>query len=461
MPRLSNTVLNTIGQAGQGAGLFTVGQQLGGLGAKKRARDEARKEAEAIKTASSPVAKLELMAQQALERGDRQTAAALTQKAEELRSSGLVNTANINKAVAQTAKAEAETANLETEAENDAADRKAAQKSLVAQQANISSVFESLANDDTLSIRDRSYVESVSKSLKESDSQLSEEALKELSGSLQKVLDRNKDSKVNKTVRVEGGKIFLVDPSSGEVQDTGTTFRTPEVNKRLTELDERVEAAGSNASRYAGLATSVAERGLTETGTIGEMFSKTREALGVGNDADTLRRELEEIRVSGMIANLPPGVASDKDMELVARGAADFNSLTNAEAQRVLVLMSKAEEHQAEIAENNRMITSQTDSIETVHHANYRKLLKAREKSMNSLGAETYQLGSMIQERDSVRLKVRELLQRGDTNSQNILKVMAKQHPDIKNLISLETEARDLSNELNNSDIGKKNNWSF
>jgi len=461
MPKLSNTVLSTMGQAGQGAGLFTVGQQLGSLSAKKRARDEAREEAEAVKAAANPVARLELMAQQALERGDRQVAATLTQKAEELRSSGLVDAANIGKAGAQSAEAVTRTAKLEAEMAASGVERESEQTSLAAQQANISDAFASLAEDETLSPRDRAYVQSVSKNLKGNGGQMSEEALKDLSASLQKVLDRNEESDTSKSVRVEGGRVFLVDPVSGEVQETGATFRTPEVNDRLTELDERVNEAGGKSTRYAALAMQVAERGLTETGTIGEMFSKTREALGVGNDADTLRRELEEIRVSGMIANLPPGVASDKDMELVAKGAADFNSLTNAEAQRVLALMAKAAEHQAEIAENNRMITSQTDSIETVHHANYRKLLKAREKSMNSLNAEVYQLGSMLEERDTVRLKVRELLQRGDKQSENILKVMAKQHPDIKSLISLETEARDLANELNNSDLGKKNNWSF
>lgn len=461
MPKLSNTVLSTMGQAGQGAGLFTVGQQLGGLGAKKRARDLARKESKAIQAAADPIAKLELMAQQALERGDRQVAATLTQKAEELRSSGLLDQANINKAVAQGGEAEARAAKLQAEARQAKTDREREQTSLVAQQANISSAFEALSEDETLSDRDKKYVQSVNKSLKESGSQLGEEALKELSGSLQKVLDRNKASSANKQVRVEGGQVFLVDPGTGEITNTGKTVRTAEVNERLVELDEKVNQSGSNAARYAGLATQVAERGLTETGTIGEMFSKTREALGVGNDADTLRRELEEIRASGMIANLPPGVASDKDMELVAKGAANFNNLTNAEAQRVLTLMAKAEEHQAEIAENNRMITSQTDSIETVHHANYRKLLKAREKSMSSLGAQVYQLGGMMQERDTVRLKVRELLQRGDDKSRNVLKVMAKQHPDVQNLISLETEAHDLANELNNSDLGKRNNWSF
>ena len=461
MPKLSNTVLNTMGQAGQGAGLFTVGQQLGGLSAKKRARDLAREESKAVQAAADPVAKLELMAQQALDRGDRQTAAVLTQKAEELRSSGLLDQANTNKAVAQGAEATARTVKLQGETEQAEAERKAEQTSLEAQQGIISDAFASLSKDETLSESDKALVNSINDRLSKNGGQLSESALEDLSGTLQKVLDRNKASTAAKTYITQGGKIFEVDKTAGSITDTGTTFRTPEVNEQLVALGERAEEAGSNASRYAGLATQVAERGLTETGTIGEMFSKTREALGVGNDADTLRRELEEIRVSGMIANLPPGVASDKDMELVARGAADFNSLTNAQAQRVLVLMSKAEEHQAEIAENNRMITSQTDSIETVHHANYRKLLKAREKSMNSLGAEVYQLGSMMQERDTVRLKVRELLQRGDAKSKNILKVMAKQHPDVKNLISLETEARDLANELNNSDLGKKNKWSF
>lgn len=461
MPRLSNTVLNTMGQAGQGAGLFTVGQQLGGLSAKKRARDLAREESKAVQAAANPVAKLELMAQQALDRGDRQTAAALTQKAEELRSSGLVDQASINKAVAQGAEATARTAKLQDEITQAGVDRTAAQTSLEAQQGIISDTFASLSEDKTLNGPDQVLVNSINDRLSKNDGQLSEKALGDLSNTLNDILNRNKSSSANKQVRVEGGQVFLVDPDTGAVIDTGKTVRTPEINDRLVELDERVNESEGRSSRYAALAVQVAERGMSETGTIGELLSASREFFGAGNDADTLRRELEEIRVSGMIANLPPGVASDKDMALVEKGAANFNNLTNEEAQRVLVLMAKAAEHQAEIAENNRMITSQTNSIETVHHANYRKLLKAREKSMNSLGAEVYQLGSMMEERDTVRLKVRELLQRGDEKSKNILKVMAKQHPDVKNLISLEAEARDLANELNNSDVGRRNNWSF
>lgn len=84
MPRLSNTVLNTMGQAGQGAGLFTVGQQLGGLGAKKRARDLRRSNAAEIAAAGTEAEKLEVTARQLEEAGQTEAAARLRRTASTL-----------------------------------------------------------------------------------------------------------------------------------------------------------------------------------------------------------------------------------------------------------------------------------------------------------------------------------------------------------------------------------------
>jgi hypothetical protein len=84
MPKLSNTVLNTIGQAGQGAGLFTVGQQLGGLGAKKRARDLRRSNAAEIAAAGTEAEKLEVTARQLEEAGQTEAAARLRRTASTL-----------------------------------------------------------------------------------------------------------------------------------------------------------------------------------------------------------------------------------------------------------------------------------------------------------------------------------------------------------------------------------------
>jgi len=84
MPRLSNTVLNTMGQAGQGAGLFTVGQQLGGLGAKKRARDLRQSNAAEIAAAGTEAEKLEVTARQLEEAGQTEAAARLRRTASTL-----------------------------------------------------------------------------------------------------------------------------------------------------------------------------------------------------------------------------------------------------------------------------------------------------------------------------------------------------------------------------------------
>ena len=451
MPRLSNTVLNTMGQAGQGAGLFTVGQQLGGLGAKKRARDQRRSDAAEMKATTDPVKRLELLAQQAMDRGDAQVAATLTNKAAELKQSGILTASQVSKNEAQAAGeiAATERERLESSAEG---------ASNASQQAIISSAVASLAQDDSLKDSDKVLVSAINKQLKQPDVSLTQEGLKSITGALEGVLERNKATKAGKTYKMQGGEIFVVDDATGKISRTGETFATPEVNEQLVEMGEQINAAENNYGKYSSLAQAVAERGVTEGGLVGQVITSVTEGLGIAGAEATLQRDLEELRVSGMIANLPPGVASDKDMALVERGASNFNGLSNEEASRVLTLMAKAEEHKVEVLKNKRKLTSATNKIFSKHHQDYEDMLAARAKSMNSLKSENYSTFGNTVDREYVRLKARELIERKDEAG---LAVLRQEHPDIDTMVSSEKEAYDLRKSLNESELFRENNWSF
>ena len=155
----------------------------------------------------------------------------------------------------------------------------------------------------------------------------------------------------NRNTQVVGGQ--LIDKNTGVATPIkGYNTNAPEAQRRERELalKERIEKrqatklsaglekvqlnAADNVIKYQGdainfqtMANEFANRPDDLYGgvmmTLNERF---KSLLGSQDDVTELRRKLNSIRVSEGIGNLPPGVASDKDIELVMSGQIQENA---------------------------------------------------------------------------------------------------------------------------------------
>lgn len=94
---------------------------------------------------------------------------------------------------------------------------------------------------------------------------------------------------------------------------------SPQVQKRLSlAIDETVNAE-RNVGKFEQLASDIEKSDFTPgvAGTLGEKF---KELTGEQDAVSNLRREYNAIKGSQVVNNLPPGAASDKDIELAMAG---------------------------------------------------------------------------------------------------------------------------------------------
>ena len=94
----------------------------------------------------------------------------------------------------------------------------------------------------------------------------------------------------------------------------------------LTEARTKAQEAETNAANYNQLATEARDRAFYERGFFGKTLSATEEALGIAGAATTHRRRINEIRMSGALALLPKGPASDRDVALALDALKDPNN---------------------------------------------------------------------------------------------------------------------------------------
>lgn len=116
----------------------------------------------------------------------------------------------------------------------------------------------------------------------------------------------------------------------------------------LTEARTKAQEAETNAANYNQLATEARDRAFYERGFLGKTLSATEEALGIAGAATTHRRRINEIRMSGALALLPKGPASDRDVALALDASIDPNNLENEEAESYLRGMAKIAEAEEE-----------------------------------------------------------------------------------------------------------------
>jgi hypothetical protein len=115
----------------------------------------------------------------------------------------------------------------------------------------------------------------------------------------------------------------------------------------LADTREKARDAKINRLKYSDLAGEASDREWYERGFLGKKLSETEEALGIAGSATTHRRRINEIRMSGALALLPPGVASDRDVQLAMDATIDPNNLSNEEAEgylRGMAIIAKVEE---------------------------------------------------------------------------------------------------------------------
>jgi len=122
-------------------------------------------------------------------------------------------------------------------------------------------------------------------------------------------------------------------------------YKSPLDTTKGMEIIETTRAsmnkAGEDASTLERAAAFAQNRDATQRGALGTVFSGMREFAGVGTEVEYHRAQIRQIRMQGVLGMLPPGVASDKDVQLAMDASVDFNSLDNETAASYLRGLAK------------------------------------------------------------------------------------------------------------------------
>lgn len=95
---------------------------------------------------------------------------------------------------------------------------------------------------------------------------------------------------------------------------------SPQVQKRLSTATDDAIAAENNTAKFTSLANEIEKSDLSGGLLGGSVSEKLKELTGEQDAISTLRREYNAIKASQVVSNLPPGAASDKDIELAMGG---------------------------------------------------------------------------------------------------------------------------------------------
>lgn len=95
---------------------------------------------------------------------------------------------------------------------------------------------------------------------------------------------------------------------------------SPQVQKRLSTATDDAIAAENNTAKFTNLANEIEKSDLSGGLLGGSVSEKLKELTGEQDAISNLRREYNAIKASQVVSNLPPGAASDKDIELAMGG---------------------------------------------------------------------------------------------------------------------------------------------
>ena len=119
----------------------------------------------------------------------------------------------------------------------------------------------------------------------------------------------------------------------------------------LKDARRAAETAMEKAAKLENAANYVADRDMIDRGIFGTALSSAKEMAGIGDEVSVFRRELAEIRMSGVLGMLPPGVASDRDVQLALDTQIDFNNVEDDVAEAILRGMVKIQRAKQEYNE--------------------------------------------------------------------------------------------------------------
>jgi hypothetical protein len=132
------------------------------------------------------------------------------------------------------------------------------------------------------------------------------------------------------------------------------------------EARESRDKAAKEANTLEEAADFAANREFYERGTLGSVFGTAKQLAGMGDKTEVFRARLNEIRMSGVLGMLPPGVASDKDVELALTTQVDFNDMDNETASSFLKGMAKIQRAEQEYYDSKIRWISKTGDPNTV-----------------------------------------------------------------------------------------------
>ena len=130
----------------------------------------------------------------------------------------------------------------------------------------------------------------------------------------------------------------------GPVAQTGSgkdPFSTAHGMEALETARTNASDAAEEAGQLSRAASFVEDRAFYERGLPGRALAASKEFAGIGDEVNYFQAQLREIRMSGVLGMLPPGVASDRDVALALDTQVDFNNLENEEAASFLRGMAK------------------------------------------------------------------------------------------------------------------------
>jgi len=125
-------------------------------------------------------------------------------------------------------------------------------------------------------------------------------------------------------------------------------FSTAHGMEALETARKNASDAAEEAGQLSRAASFVEDRAFYERGLPGRALAASKEFAGIGDEVNYFQAQLREIRMSGVLGMLPPGVASDRDVALALDTQVDFNNLENEDAASFLRGMAKIQKAKEE-----------------------------------------------------------------------------------------------------------------
>lgn len=190
-------------------------------------------------------------------------------------------------------------------------------------------------------------------------------------------LDRDEEGNVVKTM------IGPAEREQEEPEEEDSNLDKKWGSDLLAEARERGREAERKVSKFNIAAEQAADRKIWQKGKLGKTISAVEEALGIAGAATAHRFRINEIRMSGVLEMLPPGVASDKDVELAMNANIDPNNLSNEEAESYLRGMALIAQAEADYYNNKRDFITVTKDANAVGYETWIARDKAEREVQN------------------------------------------------------------------------------